>query len=47
MRTLSTVKSNAADARQDALEWLRSQLRWEQILGDLRSTDESPAKQAA
>jgi hypothetical protein len=35
-------------AREDAIAWLRSQLRWERTLDQLRSTEErSTAKQAA
>jgi hypothetical protein len=35
-------------AREDAIAWLRSQLRWERTLEQLRSTEErSTAKQAA
>jgi hypothetical protein len=45
-----TEREHTADdtAREEALSWLRSQLRWERTLEELRSSEErSTAKQAA
>ena len=49
MRSLTQVHDTTkADARQDALVWLRSQLRWERMLGEMRSyRSGAVAKQAA
>jgi hypothetical protein len=48
MRTLSKLHATQHDPKQDAISWLRSQLRWERMLGELRSNERGGvAKQAA
>jgi hypothetical protein len=49
MRSLKQVQPRAQhDPKDDALSWLRSQLRWERTLGELRSNGRGVvAKQAA
>jgi hypothetical protein len=49
MRSLTKITPGAEhDPKQDALSWLRSQLRWERMLGELRSNQRGAvAKQAA
>ena len=47
MRSLQQVPAQH-DPKEDALTWLRSQLRWERMLGELRSNRRGVvAKQAA
>ena len=49
MRSLTKVTTSVEhDPKQDALFWLRSQLRWERMLGELRSNKRGVVvKQAA